>query len=325
MNVTEAQIKLTGPTDLITTVPLLLGFKPEHSLVAVGLVDGQVHCTFRVDLPGSAEHIEHLPDLTAQISRNECDGTVLLAYGEQEVAEAALERSAVRLAAAGAEALDLLRVTGDRWFSLRCGRDCCPPQGRPVPETTPASCEVAVAGGYAFGDRAQVAALLEPAGSGARAAVAREVELSLAAEADTDWAAQRGRDLHAVDHWLESERLPGPSDIATLGLALSDVDIRDYALRRAGADGLPDGRTDLWIWLTRHLEDDLVAPAATVAGFAAYRNGNGVLALEAFELALRAQPNYRLAQMLNAALQAGMPPSALDRIGGGDHAESPNG
>lgn len=325
MNVTEAQIQLTGPTDIISTIPLLLGFRPEHSLVTVGLVGGRVLCTFRVDLPGSAEHIEHLPDLTAQISRNECDGTILIAYGEREVAEAALERSAARLAAAGAGPVDLIRVTEGRWFSLRCAADCCPAEGRPVPETTPASCEVAVAGGYAFGDRAQVAALLDPAGDEARAAVSREVELALAAEADTEWAAQRGRDLHAVDHWLDSDRLPGPGDIATLGLALGDVDIRDYTLRRVGTGQFPEGRTDLWIWLARHLEDDLVAPAATVAGFAAYRVGNGVLALEALELALRAQPNYRLAQMLIAALQAGLPPSALAGIGGGDTPESPNG
>lgn len=64
-----------------------------------------------------------------------------------------------------------------------------------------------------------------------------------------------------------------------------------------------------------YLEDDLVAPAATVAGFAAYRSGNGVLALEAFELALRADPSYRLAQMLLAALQAGLPPTTLATIG----------
>lgn len=74
-------------------------------------------------------------------------------------------------------------------------------------------------------------------------------------------------------------------------------------------------RLDLWIWVARHLEDDLVAPAATVAGFAAYRSGNGVLALEAFDLALRADPSYRLAQMLLAAHQAGLPPAALDTIG----------
>ena len=116
--------------------------------------------------------------------------------------------------------------------------------------------------------------------------------------------------------------LPGPDDIAAVGLALGDLDIRDYALRRINSGTFEGNRVDLWIWVARHLEDDLVAPAATVAGFAAYRFGNGVLALEAFELALRSTPHYRLAQMLMAALQAGIPPAALSRIGCGDREEA---
>ena len=321
MNLTETKISIKGPNDLVTTVPLLLGFQPEHSLVVVGLIDCNLECTFRVDLPGSADHIEHLVDLTAQLSRNECDACVLIAYGEQEVAEAALERAAQRLHAAGVEPLDRLRVSDDRWYSLTCDRDCCPPSGKPVPQTTPASCEVAVAGCHALPDRSAVAAQLDPAEPGRRAAVASAVEAILIAETELDWAEQRGRDLHAIDHWMGADRLPETDDIATLGLALGDLDIRDYALERINSGRFEANRTDLWIWVARHLDDDLVAPAATVAGFAAYRFGNGVLALEAFEMALRSQPNYRLAQLLLSALQAGIPPGALAGIGRGSAGE----
>ncbi|WP_157930511.1 DUF4192 domain-containing protein [Glycomyces xiaoerkulensis] len=317
MNLTEAQIKLNSPTDIITTVPLLLGFHPECSLVVVGLHRFEVRCTFRVDLPGSADHIEHLYDLTPQLCRNECDAAVLIVYGEREVAEASLARTALRLHAAGIEAVDRLRVTDGRWFSLGCAGACCPAEGLPVPETSPASCEVAVAGAHALDDRTEVAAQLDPAEPSGREAVARAVEAALRAEAGIDWAEQRGRDLHAVDHWLGAGELPGFDDIATLGLALGDVDVRDYALRRINSGRFPGNRTDLWVWLARHLAEDLAAPAATVAGFAAYRNGNGVLAAEALERALQWQPNYRLAQMLMASLQAGIPPGALSRIGGG--------
>ncbi|MCH7229546.1 DUF4192 domain-containing protein [Glycomyces sp. L485] len=317
MNLTETKISIKGPTDLITTVPLLLGFHPEHSLVVVGLIDFDLQCTFRVDLPGSADHLEHLRDLTAQLCRNECDAAVLIAYGEREVAEASLERGAHRLDAAGIKPVDRLRVSEGRWFSLSCGRACCPPEGKPVPESSAASCEVAVAGGHALSDRAAVAAQLDPAEDGRRAAVASAVEAILLAETELDWAEQRGRDLHTVEHWMSAEDLPDTDDIATLGLALGDLDIRDFVIERIGSGGFEANRTDLWVWLARHLEDELVAPAATVAGFAAYRFGNGVLALEAFEMALRSQPNYRLAQMLMAALQAGIPPGALDGIGRG--------
>ncbi|WP_035697646.1 DUF4192 family protein [Glycomyces tenuis] len=141
----------------------------------------------------------------------------------------------------------------------------------------------------------------------------------------SDWAEQRGRDLRTVDRWMASSELPDTADIAALGLALGDLDIRDHAIDRINSGDFEGNRTDLWIWLARHLEEELVAPAATVAGFAAYRFGNGVLALEALELALRARPNYRLAQMLMAALQAGIPPGTLAGIGSGKASEALDG
>src|SRR5690606_16781972 len=77
MNITETDISIKGPSDLVCTVPLLLGFHPEHSLVVVGLSGSDLKCTFRIDLPGSADHIEHLLDLTGQLCRNGCDRCVL--------------------------------------------------------------------------------------------------------------------------------------------------------------------------------------------------------------------------------------------------------
>ncbi|MEV3937854.1 DUF4192 domain-containing protein [Glycomyces sp. NPDC049804] len=322
MHTTQARIRLNGPTDLLTTIPLLLGFHPDHSLVVVGLIDGELQCTFRVDLPGSADHLEHLVDLTQQLSLNECDGCVVVVYGEAELAQAVAERLSLRYHAAGIEPLDLLRVSEGRWFSLTCRKPCCPAEGLPIPETSPASCEVAVAGGYAEADRSAIAAQLAPAPPGRRAAVSRAVLAALTSDAEIDWGAQRDLDLQAIDHWMDQKTLPGPEAIADVGLALGDLDIRDYALRRINSGHYEANRIDLWIWVARHLEDDLLAPAATVAGFAAYRFGNGVLALEAFELALKASPHYRLAQMLMAALQAGIPPGALSRVGCGDREEA---
>lgn len=317
MNMTETKINLKGPADLTTTIPLLLGFHPEHSLVVVGLSGFDLKCTFRVDLPGSADHIEHLRDLTGQLCRNECDRCILIAYGEREVAEAALERTTQRFHAAGIEPVDRLRITEGRWFSLDCKRDCCPPEGRPVPQTSPASCEVAVSGGYALPDRSAVAAQLDPVEPGRRAAVAEAVDKALLADTGLDWAEHRSRDMRAVERWMGSPELPGVEGIAVLGLALGDLDVRDHAIGRIDSGEFDGNRVDLWIWLIRHLDEDLVAPAATLAGFAAYRFGNGVLALEAFELALRSRPSYRLARMLMTALQAGIPPGALAGIGGG--------
>lgn len=317
MNMTVSDISIKGPSDLVSAVPLLLGFHPEHSLVVVGLSGFELKCTFRIDLPGSAEHIEHLLDLTGQLCRNECDRCVLIAYGEPEVAEAAIAHLTQRFEAAGIEPVDRLRVTEGRWFGLDCARECCPPEGRAVPQSSPASCELAVNGGYALPDRSAVAAQLDPAAPDRRAAVAEAVDEALLADTELDWAEHRSRDLLAVERWMCAEELPGAEDIAVLGLALGDPHVRDHAIGRIGSGEYERNRVDLWIWLVRHLDEDLLAPAATLAGFAAYRFGNGVLALEAFELALRSRPGYRLARMLMTALQAGIPPRTLAGIRGG--------
>jgi hypothetical protein len=125
---------------------------------------------------------------------------------------------------------------------------------------------------------------------------------------------------------MSTTDLPEIEDIAALLVALSDIGVRDLVLGRIVAAG-SNTRLDLWIWLTRHADaSHLVATAAVIAAVAAYRAGDGVTAGDALERALAAQPGHRLASMLLAALQAGIPPSALSALAAPDGAdETPTG
>jgi hypothetical protein len=307
-------IKINGPGDLVAVVPHLLGFAPESSLVLVGLNASGLQCTFRVDLPERTEDADQVRDLVAQLTRNNCGQAVAIVYGPEPIALAVASVTSRRLDAAGISVLDILRVDQERYWSLTCDEPCCPPEGRPVPQLPEAVLSIIAAGGAARPDRAAVAAMLDPADADSRKAVAAQVHQFRENEAQHDRVAWQRSELQYLNQWWESPVLPWPAAIARLGLALADIEIRDQVLYDITTH--PDRtRLDLWIWVARHLEDELVAPAATVAGFAAYRSGNGVLALEAFELALRADPSYRLAQMLLAALQAGLPPAAIATIG----------
>jgi hypothetical protein len=314
MSQQTTRIKINGPGDLVAVVPHLLGFAPESSLVVVGLDESGLQCTFRVDLPERTEDADQVRDLVAQLTRNDCGQAVTIVYGPEPIAPAVASVTGRRLDAAGITVLDILRVDQGRYWSLTCDGPCCPPEGQPVPQLPEAVLAVIAAGGVARPDRAAVAALLDPADADSRTAVAADVNQFRENDAWQDQVAWRRSELEYLNQWREFPVLPWPAAIARLGLALADVELRDQVLCDIATH--PDRtRLDLWIWVARHLEDDLVAPAATVAGFAAYRCGNGVLALEAFELALRADPHHRLAQMLLAALQAGLPPAALATIG----------
>jgi hypothetical protein len=310
-----APIKLNGPGDLAAVVPHLLGFAPESSLVVVGLNENGLQCTFRVDLPERAEHANHVPDLVAQLMRNNCGQGVTIVFGPEPIAAAVASVTDRRLDAAGIVVLGSLRVDQGRYWSLTCDGPCCPPEGRPVPKMTEAVLALIAEGAVARSSREAVAAMLDAADPEARKAVRAAVEGLVADEDELDRAAQRSRRFHVIDRCLAADAFPGTGDLAALGLALGDLDVRDYALRQLNTGRYDQYRLDMWIWVVRHMEDELVAPAATVTGFAAYRSGNGVLALEAFELALQADPHYRLARMLLAALQAGIPPAALAGIG----------
>ena len=60
-----SSVRITGPASLIAAVPYLLGFEPNESLVLVGLRDGQVTVTARVDLdeldPRATADLMHRP------------------------------------------------------------------------------------------------------------------------------------------------------------------------------------------------------------------------------------------------------------------------
>ncbi|MEU5157372.1 DUF4192 domain-containing protein [Glycomyces sp. NPDC021274] len=313
---TQTKLALNGPADLVSAVPYLLGFEPEHSLVIVCLKDGQLACTFRVDLPGSIDHLDRLPNLTAQAAVNDCEGAVLIAYGEPELATACLDRTALDFRADDITVIDTIRVTDGRYYNPTCADSCCPAEGLPIAETTAIGTALAAAGMARHPDRAAISALLAPADPARRALVATAVDDAVTAEAELSWAEQRQMDLAAVDSWIGAADLPdSPADIALLGLAIGDLDVRDHALIASDID--PNRNTDLWLWVARHLEDDLAVPALTAAGWCAYRSGNGVLALEAFEQALKYSPHYRLAQMLFEALQVGIPPHVLSALTAG--------
>jgi hypothetical protein len=306
--------QISGPGELVATVPYLLGFHPEHSLVAVCLKDRNLRCVFRVDLPDHTEHLDDMPTLTRQAQNNNCDAVVLIAFGEADIAEAALRYTAMAFTGTSIDTMDLIQVIGDRWFSLDCLGDCCPPEGRPIPDGSSAGELIAMVAGPALPNREALTELLEPVSQERRQAVADAI-----ASASCEWAAmsepeRRAAAMSAVQAQQElTVHLPGPDEVARLALAVTRFDVRDFVLGFA-RDQASVARTDLWIWIARHLDGALVAPAATIAAYTAYVGGDGVLAVECLTLALRAEPDYQLAALLLFALQEGLPIAAFHHL-----------
>lgn len=104
-----------------------------------------------------------------------------------------------------------------------------------------------------------------------------------------------------------------PVELADLAVALRDPALRDIMFGLAPGPHA-DGAEALWTQLTRALPAPDRAEAAALLGYCAYARGDGPLAGVALDAALTADPQHRMATLLELGLQTGMPPERLRRL-----------
>lgn len=105
-------------------------------------------------------------------------------------------------------------------------------------------------------------------------------------------------------------QLPDPGEIAWLGLALTDLRVRDYAWAQAHPYySHADQR--LWAGLLRHQPPELTPAPAALLALAAWHAGDTATAAAAIQQALDADPGYTMALLLAGALHAPPPPAAF--------------
>ncbi|MFC4335150.1 DUF4192 domain-containing protein [Salininema proteolyticum] len=271
--------------------------------------------------PGPAD-VEHYASI---IRHNGCDAVALFAYGGPELAgplealRSGLEANAMPIPA---------RVVG------RVSRGHLYPaapfgEGRRqrIPQAGKAVCSMIALGGNVFQSRDDIADLFEPPEPDVLREVDNEVSRTRRdqAEEDADDARVRAREYLNLDYWRSQWRterqLPAPADIAEIALGLADRTVRDWLLESFETSS--DNDVDLWIWTARHLTGSLRGNVAAVAGFAAYRSGNGVLAAEALKFASVADPHCILAELLWHLLYRGIPPERLIVKSGGSPERPP--
>ena len=177
-------LRVSGPAQLIETIPYLLGFAPNESVVIIGLAENRVSVVGRVDLVDG----EDAADVVVRQVLGHSDAAVMVVYTELPVPQ--------WISQPGAALREALLVSGGRWYSLLCTNpDCCPPGGRELPSepSTVAACAVSLG--------------LAPAGS------REEIAASLAPRAVTSDAADRAAELTPIPArdaaWLELDRFIG--------------------------------------------------------------------------------------------------------------------
>jgi hypothetical protein len=326
-------LRISGPADLLQAVPYLLGFHPQSSLVIIGLHRSSLVVTVRLDL-ADLDTPDVLREAVAAMHRGGASELVAAIYdrgprrrGRPLPWDRAVAIFASEAAIAGCEVIDVLLVAGDRWWSYACSdADCCPDEGRQLPDDVSAFTAAATyAGMVALPDRDALAAVLDPLPD-----VERDRLAALLADCENT-AVQAVLDGHGARHDRSVKRALfaaarssdtpadpsqrfeiGDADVARFGVALSAPAVRD-SVWMAADDRRIDGRV-LWLDLARRLPSPYDAAPLFLYGWCSWRAGNGALAGIAAERAVRSDPTYSAADLLLAALARGLDPRRLPKL-----------
>jgi len=338
---------LKSPGDLLAAIPALLGAQPRESLVIVGIgARGELSPVARVDLeacqsPDAARAVAR--ESTGHLARAGAQSLVVVAFSESDKATEAMHH--VRDGLHGAfEVADTWVVTGGRYRSPDCTDPaCCPRLGRPLPPTPHLD-------DMRYGPQGRTRSSthrLTPSIPRSLRKPARDALRRAATARDVSTPAWR---QHMLDTWraahasVKSQDHPRASTLGRLAAGLRDTAVRDAVVidlvpgEREVADGLcrldeSGGREALarMIGTENPLHpprEDLLAaielaesiawvcpeaigPAYAIIAIARWWSGDLDGAAAAVTRSLDAEPGYRLAELVAAALAVKMPPGWL--------------
>lgn len=316
-------LRLSDPAGVLTAVPYLVGFEPHASLVVLALRGprAQVGLTLRVDLDGGSSAAltgEVARHIAANLRGAHPRAAIAVVYddGPRPELVAALRS---RLRGHGVRLLNVLRVTGGRWWSEDpCGDlSCCPPEGSPVPRpdqagaspsVTLAAATLVADGRAVLADRATLEQQLDPDPRADHEAV-RQAMLDPGSH---DRATTLRRLRRAARAAAAGRRL---SDVAIgrLAAGLRPIPVRDEVLSLV-IDSDAASIRELFVQLVRRLPPPDDAQAAAMLAWVAHAEGSGALANVAVDRALAGLPEYGLARLVEAGLRGGLPPERLHEV-----------
>jgi len=312
---TEARPAFTarGIPDLLDLLPVLFGFQPTESFIAIA-VHGERHrfgFRLRADLPPIDQSGDAAAQIAGLVDRQDPDGVILLALTEDAEAADAL-MAGVIAAFDGLPIHDAVRSDGESYWPY--GRPC-PVEGFPYT----ARCSPAVVGAVFDGmqilpSRSALVERFAPVAGERRIAMELVTEevlhrwLRTIAQTPKSGLGRVGMAVLApiIDGHRDGRSLTD-TDRATLAIWVSARSVRDEVWNAMSRDNAV-GSLALWTEVAQSVVDPFAAPVLSLAAFAAWLTGDGTQALIASERALAAEPGYSMAELILRTLDSGMSP-----------------
>jgi len=297
----KKEIQIDGPANLLATVPYLLGFNPEKSLVIVAVKGqhDQVVVSMTLDLPDKMEDLDatFMNNLKETLKRSGADGLVAIFYvdtspqGLQSISELLMAEISSEF-----HVRDILWVCDHKWASYLCSDE----SGRSV-----ASKKSDLTN---FLEITTVNQDLIPLIS----QFARQKAKSEHNQTIEKWESTQFKFLTAPKAFKELDL----KLYARLLLGLTDIPLRDALL--AHHIDLAQIKEDPnqylfqiaqnWTQVAKVAPETFRPPICTCIAVFMWQAGEGILARSAIEFALAQDPQFHLAKLINNALDSGMPP-----------------
>jgi hypothetical protein len=314
----HSTLMVRTPADFLAAVPYLIGFHPADSVVVVGIAGQKVLFAARSDLPPPADEPSRAAavQLAEMVARQAVDEVTVIGYGAAPRVTPTVLRLGDALRRRDVRVLDLLRVTGGRYWSYLCDESgCCPEDGTPYsPEHSVIAAQATYAGAVVLPDRDALMAQFAPVTGAPRelmVAATERAEKRLAGVPEAEFARYVRRTGRAfvreAGRRYRADRVLTDDEAAWLGVLLADTSVRDYAWDRVGVE---ESQLRLWTDVLRRVEPAYIPAVASLLGFTAWRQGLGAHAQAAVDRALAVDQDCRMALLLAEILKYGLPPSA---------------
>ena len=306
-------------------VPVVIGFWPVESIAMLTFgADRALHA--RADLPAAKQprraSLDELAESLLGLARRHGVRQVAFVVYTEDARLASDTARVLREACrrAGIGVIEMLRADGRHWHPLLDRRPGVPEWGVPYDVSShPFLVQAVLEGRVTLDSREDLVASLVPCPERVAAVVEQLATYS------GEWSQQAlptTSEILREGAWAEdvvrrhvaAGTVPDDAEAARLLRGIQVARVRDAAwglVRRASAAE----HVTLWADLVRRCPEPLVAPPATLLGWAAWQAGRGALAWCAVERAERVDPGYTMLSYLTAVLQHALPPDAWEEAG----------
>lgn len=316
---TTKKARSTGPVprtvlksrgDTVAIIPYLLGFDPVESVVVIGLEGPrrQFGPCFRLDLAdgesGAAAQVDYIEALVRHLS---LQSVLVVAFSTRpDRADPVMDGLCAVLRDRHVDVHEALRADGQRWWSYDCGDHvCCPAEGTLYDASSSrVAAEAVLAGMQRLPSRDALRSQFEPDPT-------RQPMVRDALEALVYRPPRRARVEGIIDKGLRGPTALDDDEVATLLWWLQTLPRRDSVWIRIHRP-TAEAHFALWSHVMRCAPDDLMPPAGSLAAFAAWLKGTGVLASHAADRVLEVDPQYSMAHLMHDILASAVHPEHWD-------------